>query len=116
MKQNTNECLMYLVGNQVDNEHQREVSNEEAEEYLKDHSLTHYGETSAKTGQNVEDIFKAILSPTTRHSLLLKKGFEVIKKLFIVYNDQQGTIKKRGDYTFYTLVNPKNLHGYSGLL
>ena len=80
VKQNTNECLMYLVGNQVDNEHQREVQNEEADEYLKEHGLTHYGETSAKTGQNVEDIF-----------------IRAAKELYLKHKDEMGQNKKMGE-------------------
>ena len=39
VKQNTNDCMMYLLGNQVDNEFQREVSEDDAKEYKKEHNL-----------------------------------------------------------------------------
>ena len=54
---NTSDCMMYVVGNQVDNEHAREVSQEAAEEYAKENLFAHSGETSAKSGQNVEELF-----------------------------------------------------------
>ena len=54
---NTSDCMMFLVGNQVDNESQREVSTEEAAQYSKDNLMAHYGETSAKTGEAVEETF-----------------------------------------------------------
>ena len=48
---------MYLVGNQVDNQNQREVSVEEGKSYAKDNLMSYFGETSAKTGENVEETF-----------------------------------------------------------
>ena len=54
---NTNDCMMYLVGNQVDNEQLREVSQESAGDYAKENLFAYAGETSAKTGQNVEEVF-----------------------------------------------------------
>lgn len=54
---NTSDCMMYLVGNQVDNEQQREVTQEQSASYAKDNLMAYSGETSAKTGQNVEEIF-----------------------------------------------------------
>ena len=55
--QNTSDCMMYLIGNQVDNDHMREVSQDQAGEYAKENLFAFAGETSAKTGQNVEEIF-----------------------------------------------------------
>ncbi|MGQ4914479.1 MAG: Rab family GTPase [Candidatus Asgardarchaeia archaeon] len=48
-----------LVGTKADLEDQREVSYEEGLEYAKNHGLKYF-ETSAKTGQNVNEAFKAL--------------------------------------------------------
>jgi GTPase SAR1 family protein len=58
VKMNTgNDCMTYLVGNQVDNEDAREVSIEKANIYAREAGISHVWETSAKTGERVEDIF-----------------------------------------------------------
>lgn len=58
VKMNTgNDCMTYLVGNQVDNEDAREVSIDKANQYAKDAGISHVWETSAKTGERVEEIF-----------------------------------------------------------
>ena len=49
--------MMFLVGNQVDNESQWEVTREDAGQYAKENLMAHYGETSAKTGEAVEETF-----------------------------------------------------------
>lgn len=54
---NTQDCMIYLVGNQIDNEQQREVTVDQAQEYSKENLFAFSGETSAKTGQNVEEVF-----------------------------------------------------------
>lgn len=58
VKMNTgNDCMTYLVGNQVDNEDAREVSIEKANGYAKSAGISRVMETSAKTGERVEEIF-----------------------------------------------------------
>ena len=51
------DCLTFLVGNQKDREEEREVTVEQALKYQKEKSLNHSAETSAKTGENVEEVF-----------------------------------------------------------
>ncbi|XP_021741545.1 ras-related protein Rab5-like isoform X4 [Chenopodium quinoa] len=48
-----------LVGNKADLDEKREVDNEVAEEYAKENGL-HFFETSAKTAQNVNELFYKI--------------------------------------------------------
>ena len=56
-KQNSNpEMVIILVGNKKDLEHKREVSQQEAESFARENGLL-FIETSAKTGQNVEEAF-----------------------------------------------------------
>ena len=52
-----NDCMTYLVGNQVDNEDAREVTTEKATQYADEAGISKICETSAKTGERVEEIF-----------------------------------------------------------
>ena len=51
--------IIYLVGNKIDIENKREVSKEEAQEFAKFNNLKYY-ETSAKNGENVEELFNDV--------------------------------------------------------
>ena len=46
-----------LIGNKIDLDEKREVSTEKGNEFYKDHNLSLFLETSAKSGINVQDIF-----------------------------------------------------------
>ena len=48
---------IYLIGNKSEMEEQREVFKERAIEFAKDHNIHKVFETSAKTGNNVEEVF-----------------------------------------------------------
>ena len=48
---------IFLIGNKVDLEDQREVSTEEAEKLKNDYRFDLFMETSAKTGFNAKEIF-----------------------------------------------------------
>ena len=49
--------IVILVGNQKDREQFREVTPKQAEEFRVKHKIHFFIETSAKTGENVQDIF-----------------------------------------------------------
>mmetsp|Transcript_19896 Transcript_19896/g.39038 ORF Transcript_19896/g.39038 Transcript_19896/m.39038 type:complete len:195 (-) Transcript_19896:679-1263(-) len=51
--------ILALAGNKVDNEAQRQVPKEEVEEYANENSIIFF-ETSAKTAQNVRELFVEI--------------------------------------------------------
>lgn len=48
--------ILFLIGNKADLDASRDVTREEAEQFAKEHNLT-FLETSAKTGENVEEAF-----------------------------------------------------------
>ena len=50
---------IYLIGNKSEMEEQREVFKERAIEFAKEHNIHKVFETSAKTGDNVEEVFSA---------------------------------------------------------
>ena len=49
--------VVYLIGNRVDQEDQREVQKQAAVDYCKANKIDKFFETSALTGFNVEDVF-----------------------------------------------------------
>lgn len=54
---NNDDVIIVLVGNKADSVGNRVISEQEAMAYAKNHGMS-YIETSAKTGQNVEQVFK----------------------------------------------------------
>ena len=61
IKQNTGgEVIVFLVGNMLDLEFEREVSREEAEKYKMDKKLNLWMEVSAKGNWYVQEVFKEV--------------------------------------------------------
>ena len=48
---------VYLIGNKADDEKKREVTKERALEFAREHNIHKVFETSAMTGNNVEEVF-----------------------------------------------------------
>lgn len=59
-KADTQQMPVLMVGSKLDLEYKRAVSREEALEMAKENNLFGYLECSAKSGENVEDIFQEI--------------------------------------------------------
>ena len=58
IKTNSNpDIKIFLIGNKADLNEKREVSKESGENFYKDHKLSFFTETSAKTGLNVKNVF-----------------------------------------------------------
>ena len=55
--QSNPDIKIFLIGNKVDLEEEREVSFEEAKEYSEEHNFNYVNETSAKTGFNAKNVF-----------------------------------------------------------
>lgn len=53
----TSDIVIYLIGNRSDLEEDREVTRERAIEFCKQYNIDKFFETSAKTGDNVEEVF-----------------------------------------------------------
>lgn len=70
----TPECNKILVGNKSDCENERDVSQSATTEFLQQHDITMI-ETSAKTGQNISDLFEEAIS-----QYLARTGAEVTRK------------------------------------
>ncbi|CDW79731.1 UNKNOWN [Stylonychia lemnae] len=70
IENNTDESvLQYLVGNRVDLEDSREISHQEGSSLAKDKRFGNFFETSAKTGQNIRELFIQV----TKHLYLKNK-------------------------------------------
>ena len=68
------EVKIVIVGNKKDEEEKREVTYEEGEDYVKTNELFAFIETSAKTGENVMEIFKKIAKSLYADDESAKKG------------------------------------------
>ncbi|MCQ2818463.1 MAG: GTP-binding protein [archaeon] len=65
---------MFLIGNKVDLENERDVLYEDGEKYAKDYEFNVFMETSAKTGLNTKDLF--IKAATILYEDYIKYGRE----------------------------------------
>ena len=57
MAQSDSDVILFLVGNKKDMEDQREVSQDRVEKFKRDRNIQFHFETSAKTGENIENLF-----------------------------------------------------------
>lgn len=57
MAQSDSDVILFLVGNKKDMEDQREVSLDRVEKFKRDRNIQFHFETSAKTGENIENLF-----------------------------------------------------------
>lgn len=57
MAQSEPDVILFLVGNKKDMEEQREVSHDRVEKFKRDRNIMFHFETSAKTGENIENLF-----------------------------------------------------------
>lgn len=64
---------IFLVGNKNDLSENREVSNEEGQKFYEDHKLNLFIETSAKSGENVQELFKKAAIALNKDHLLYKE-------------------------------------------
>ena len=57
MMQSEPDVILFLVGNKKDMEEQREVSHDRVEKFKRDRNILYSFETSAKTGECIENLF-----------------------------------------------------------
>ena len=71
--------IILLVGNKLDEESKRNVSKVEAEEYVVKNKLNGYYETSAKTGENINELLKNVSKLIFCSNIKIKKEEEKVK-------------------------------------
>ena len=69
---NLDNLFIYIIGNKNDKEEQRKVSFEEANKFAKDNNLP-YMEVSAKTGENIKQLFDEMIRGTIIKLINLEK-------------------------------------------
>ena len=75
--QSSPSTLIYVVGNKIDKVDQRKVEYEEGLEWAKKRGLK-YNETSAKTGENIEFIFKEMAVELSKTNALIMTSTQII--------------------------------------
>ena len=70
---NSDDYILVLIGNKTDLEKERVVSKEKIEEFCKDNQIENYYEASAKTGENVHEIFKDLV-----RKLFIKFAMQIV--------------------------------------
>lgn len=82
-KYSMNYINIVLIGNKCDLPDYREISKDQAENFAKKHNLTYF-EVSAKTGQNIDDVFSCISDSIIND---INAGI-INSSLYSAYNDK----------------------------
>ncbi len=97
------EVIFCLVGNKIDLEEQRQVTKEEGEKYAKDNNII-FQEVSAKTGDNISDLFyKKIIE-----QIIIKFKLGNLTDVKEVENENGKEKEKKFHDEINILLNPEN--------
>lgn len=70
---NSDEYILVLIGNKLDRDNPRIISKKLVDEFCKNNNIENYFESSAKTGENIHEIFKTLVK-----KLFLKFAMPII--------------------------------------
>ena len=76
----SNDYIIILIGNKTDLEKERIVSKEIIEEFCKNNQIENYYEASAKTGENVHEIFKDLVRKLYIKFIQITDNFNEVEK------------------------------------
>ena len=82
-RDNDKEELIYLIGNKIDLEN-RKISEKDVQDFMNKNNLTNYKEVSAKTGENIDNLFNLIIEDIKELYLRNNKYKNYIKKIKLV--------------------------------
>ena len=82
--------ILVLVGNKLDITPQRQIAKEIIEEYCKNNGIENYFEVSAKSGENVHEMFKYIVK-----QLFIKFALPIINDNHEIKNDKDSPFNKK---------------------
>ncbi len=84
---------IFLIGNKIDNDRYREVSQEEGEEFAKKYKIEFF-ECSAKTNLNIDDIFTKI------SIILAQKHYNLNKPKNNIFNNSDNKLIKKSIFSY----------------
>ena len=93
IKENELDVPIMLVGNKIDLEEKRDVSKEHSIQFAERYNLSKFIEISAKTGENIEDMFEALTRIMMEE--FNPKIWKVVKKY--IWYDKNGYLHFDGD-------------------
>ena len=99
IKENNNEdSILVLVGNKSDLTPKRRIEREEIEQYCKNNGIEDYFETSAKSGENVHEVFK-----TGVNKLFIKFALPIINDNQEIRNGEKESLFSKKFFNQNTL-------------
>jgi len=83
------DAKVFLIGNKIDLENQREVTKEEGEKFCKDNNILEFIESSAKTGVNAQNIFIKVAQKLYEDYIAYQKNIKLSGKKFKIKIDNK---------------------------
>jgi len=90
---------IFLIGNKIDLENEREVTKEEGEKFCKDNNILEFMESSAKTGVNAQNIFIKAAQKLYEDYIAYQKNVKLSENRKVQFKIKNNYQKKSDDRT-----------------